>query len=190
MSAELQISSKKRRREVSSHKPAKKPRYSPDLNDVEIPQMNEEHVQETPKRQKNKKLKVNGHKPVEEEKKPKLKKRARKEEKIKVEDKCEVQTSTPEAPQIPEPSKNEPSVEAKAEREVSVETKVEKTKVERKSKRKTTLDPSVAPQAIIKSSRQALVKTPKGQHEWSWSISQPLGGRFASLDPVFSLDEK
>jgi len=38
--------------------------------------------------------------------------------------------------------------------------------------------------------RKEKKRSHKAPHRLSWSISNPIGGRFTPLDPVFSLDEK
>jgi hypothetical protein len=181
MSAELETSSKKRRREVSHHKPAKKLKHTPNLNDIDVDdsRTNEERLKNKLKRQKGEKLRVNGEKSIEHSK-SKLKRKSRRVAEATEKDKSEAHVQVPIKPRIPELAKNEPSIEAI----------VKKSSHRSKLRTEAAPETTVIPQELVQSSEKALAEPPKPRKQWSWSTSLPLGGRFAPLDPVFSLDEK
>lgn len=193
MSAQSDESSRKRRRDGVDHKPTKKLKPTSPIADVKLA--------ESHKNGSGKDNKSNGEELANGD--------AHKEETKKSKSKSDKHSKKTSHGKDDRPKKSDKHIKEDPEKEstprkstandVSIRRKSEHKSKKRKGKEESVNEPD-REDAIQFTSRisdlgplskdKTLVKKPTPSKKWSWSLSQSYGGRFAPIDPVFSVNEK
>jgi hypothetical protein len=167
MSANQESSPRKRRGENANHQPSKKVKHTTGVTTSQTLQAPDDGDRNESEKQNSEKVTLNGETHVGKIEGTEKKKKHRKDKE-----------DIPNAPglEVEELDKNKLSSSPKKKR---------------KGKNVVAQDSTKSVDTVkVRSSKDKMIRSKNATKEWSWSISQPLGGCFAPVDPVFSADEK